>query len=729
MMIPALLSPLKRAPKADFDGRAYDDSIMMDFTDSTQEEVDEYYGDIGSLYGEGLKLYLYDVISENNYFLQYGSGSSGVGKYYQITDRNWELSEPIEPSTFKFSAEGDEDFYLRLLYSTGNDSKKTAYNNRVNGYKIDSSLDYIDYENGLKNNSNIQVDKEHVWVKSHGFGGDPIPGAGTDIHHLIAADHVTNHRHSDYYYGEVANINASSTDEVYCYLADGTSELSGYLGLDADGEKVFEPNDEYKGDVARAIFYMATRYGKDTGNNTKEEPYLVVTDDDSLQDDNDIYHGVHHNLSALLEWNEIDPVDEYEIHRNNLIYKNVQRNRNPYVDHPEWVRRVFDEDYYSNLEIDWDSDYYLHVGDEFSLKVPDISFETIDLEYDPTIISIDETDYSVTPLKSGETDVVLKYEIEDGIEKEVSTQIHVNDAVTVSGLTDSEVELIPNQTYQIPELTYQNLFSNEIINFTSSNNGVASVTSDGLITAISAGTCDINIRVNGPDVYKTVATIKVTVPSPAPNIDIVLDSDYYLHVGDKYSLDIDCDSSSIIRTTYDENIITFNKEDFSISATGIGDTELTIKYKTGYEEKEVTCQIHVKDKIEITGLNFNIVSLFASETYQLPTFEYKNLFDNEKVTYKSTDERVATVDSSGLISGKIPGECYIEIQVESPTQTKTLNQISVKVELNERQKFIIIIIVAAVLLVVVFILIFAIVHHVNKKGSKNPKDKKYNKRR
>ena len=46
-------------------------------------------------------------------------------------------------------------------------------------------------------------------------------------------------------------------------------------------------------------------------------------------------------LSDLLEWNKLDPVDEYEIHRNNLIYKNFQHNRNPFIDFPEWADYIW----------------------------------------------------------------------------------------------------------------------------------------------------------------------------------------------------------------------------------------------------------------------------------------------------------------------------------------------------------------------------------------------------
>ena len=163
--------------------------------------------------------------------------------------------------------------------------------------------------------------------------------------HLHAADHNTNNVHNDKYYGVVADKNASTTSKVYCLYADGTYDTSGWTGLTDEGEECFEPTDKYKGNIARALFYMATRYSKVLSPNSENEPYLTITKGNAGSDDNASFKGVFHNLEDFLIWNELDPVDEYERHRNNLIYKNVQDNRNPFIDHPEWVRRVFDESY------------------------------------------------------------------------------------------------------------------------------------------------------------------------------------------------------------------------------------------------------------------------------------------------------------------------------------------------------------------------------------------------
>jgi endonuclease I len=341
-----------------YDGKAYDTSTVIDLTDSTVNEINAYYGDVGSQTGSALMSTLYTTISTDNYFLNYGSGLSDVGKWYQITDRNWSISDPVDPATFKFIDSGKSadasSFYLYNMYMSdaANNDKNKAISNAVNGYSKDTSLTAIDYVNYKKPNSYIQVDKEHVWAKNHGFKVTEtdskgktsdvfVKGAPTDLHHLVAADHNTNSAgHNDYMYGEVDHSTAKT---IYSYLADDTTEISGWLDTSSE---TFEPTDEWKGDIARCLFYMATRYSNKLDQNTQAEPYLYITDDKTYTDDNNTtFHGVQYNLSTLLSWNEADPVSNYEIHRNNLIYKNVQKNRNPYIDHPEWVRRVYDVNY------------------------------------------------------------------------------------------------------------------------------------------------------------------------------------------------------------------------------------------------------------------------------------------------------------------------------------------------------------------------------------------------
>jgi len=87
------------------------------------------------------------------------------------------------------------------------------------------------------------------------------------------------------------------------------------------------------GVVARMIFYMATRYEGENG-----EPNLEIID--YIPADNNSTEPLFAKLSDLLAWNAQDPVDDFERNRNEVVYS-YQHNRNPFIDHPEYVNMIW----------------------------------------------------------------------------------------------------------------------------------------------------------------------------------------------------------------------------------------------------------------------------------------------------------------------------------------------------------------------------------------------------
>jgi|GEM_PF-440729 len=163
--------------------------------------------------------------------------------------------------------------------------------------------------------------REHVWAKSRGdFGTDP--GPGTDLHHIRAEDGSTNTARSNRTFAEC--------DEQY--IDSGGNYEGATQSYTSSTEFVWKPRDEVKGDVARMIFYMATRYEGENG-----EPDLEVVDFVVEQFSNLPQHG---KLTDLLLWNQQDPVSDQEKHRNEVVF-GYQENRNPFIDHPEWVNSIW----------------------------------------------------------------------------------------------------------------------------------------------------------------------------------------------------------------------------------------------------------------------------------------------------------------------------------------------------------------------------------------------------
>lgn len=158
--------------------------------------------------------------------------------------------------------------------------------------------------------------REHVIPQSTFNSSAPMV---SDAHHIPPTDGKVNGQRSNYPHGTVASASWTSLNGSKL----GTSSVAGYTGT------VFEPINEFKGDIARMYFYFATRYE----NTIATYPF-------------DMFNGTSNQvfttafLNMLKTWHANDPVSAREIARNNAIYAR-QGNRNPYIDHPEYVNMIW----------------------------------------------------------------------------------------------------------------------------------------------------------------------------------------------------------------------------------------------------------------------------------------------------------------------------------------------------------------------------------------------------
>ena len=160
--------------------------------------------------------------------------------------------------------------------------------------------------------------REHTVPQSVFSEGQPMK---SDLHHLLPTDGYANNRRSNYPHAEVATATWSSSNG--CKLGD--SVTTGYTG------KAFEVPDQYKGDIARIYFYMVTRY-ENVLKNWKNFAAFSKNSYPSLSS---------WAITLYLKWSDMDPVSEKEITRNEVIY-GFQKNRNPFVDHPEFAHKIWD---------------------------------------------------------------------------------------------------------------------------------------------------------------------------------------------------------------------------------------------------------------------------------------------------------------------------------------------------------------------------------------------------
>lgn len=261
-----------------------------------------YYSGTEGLSGYALKSKLHDIISKN-YNWHYDDlktlyGQTDIDKYYDYDASN--------------------TTYLLDIYSN-NPTGTTAYH-----YTLSNIISSANAE-GLGWN------REHMMPQSSFNSAYPMY---SDLFFVVPTDARINQLRSNYPYGK-----AGST--VYYNFTNGSKQASnGTPGAIYTG-RVYEPIDEFKGDVARSLLYFVVRYeGKLGGFNystnadpTKDQNPLNGTEEKAYDD---------WYIAMLLNWHQQDPVSAREITRNNSVYS-IQKNRNPFIDHPEWVNLIWNQ--------------------------------------------------------------------------------------------------------------------------------------------------------------------------------------------------------------------------------------------------------------------------------------------------------------------------------------------------------------------------------------------------
>lgn len=208
-----------------------------------------------------------------------------IGNYYDGIDFN------TDDKTFFLSLNSLIRKDRSITYSQVYDELNKSDVNPDKPNKLWGIYDSKDLQIGLRNGT--VWNREHVWPQSKLNGASK-----SDFHNLRASDSKTNSNRGNLDFVEGSGRNKKTGNGYY-------------------------PGDEHKGDVARILLFMATRY-KDNltlPNRPKGKGEMGY-------------------LNVLYKWHLEDPVSQFEINKNNYIYT-VQKNRNPFIDHPEWFEKVW----------------------------------------------------------------------------------------------------------------------------------------------------------------------------------------------------------------------------------------------------------------------------------------------------------------------------------------------------------------------------------------------------
>ncbi|HSG53521.1 MAG TPA: endonuclease, partial [Rheinheimera sp.] len=255
-------------------------------------DLDAYYAEAAGLTGYTLKTALHNIIKNHT-----AQGYSALWTFYTVNelDNYYEQDGSILDIYSENPAGNDPYVYAATVNQCG------TYNSEADCYN-----------------------REHSFPRSW-FGG-AIEPMNSDVHHIFATDGFVNSKRSSFPYGKVSSASFTS--------ANG-SKLGASLASTGYSGTVFEPIDEFKGDIARAYFYMATRYqdqiGAWQGNSTESDAALNGTGTQVFES---------WLVQLLKQWHAQDPVSHKERERNDAAYQ-YQGNRNPFVDYPQFVTEIW----------------------------------------------------------------------------------------------------------------------------------------------------------------------------------------------------------------------------------------------------------------------------------------------------------------------------------------------------------------------------------------------------
>lgn len=252
-----------------------------------------YYDGTSGLTGSSLKTKLHQIIN-----VALDKGYSGLWTAYQTTDRDFYYEnngKVLDMYSERPTAQDPYEF--------------TISTDQCGSYQVEGQC----------------YNREHTVPQSLFNSASPMHN---DVHFIPPTDGKVNGMRDNYPYGIVGTVSWTSLNGSKL----GTNSALGYSGT------VFEPINEFKGDIARMIFYFVTRY---------ENRLSTFSTGNILG--GSVYPGLQQwELNVLLLWNDQDPVSQREIDRNNACYA-WQQNRNPYIDNPNWVHDVWG---YSTLSTD-----------------------------------------------------------------------------------------------------------------------------------------------------------------------------------------------------------------------------------------------------------------------------------------------------------------------------------------------------------------------------------------
>lgn len=585
------------------------ETMNIDLNYPTDASIRNYYSALNSLpnsekQGENLLKNLKPILKNGQKYHKYDS-STNLWRIYEIAMRDWEKSPASEIQGYNSATNTISNY----SFTGGTDPY-------VHAFFVNRNVDNQTVAREDHSQTNWGINREHIWPNSLGYNGADMKNAGArgDPMSVMAANGYANNIHSNNLYGFV-DKNKTYTDcgTKYYFLTGNLSGKSKTLG---GNDTVFEPQDSDKGDIARAVFYMVARYnylsGSDPDGINSDNPNLTLVQSSTVPSS---YYSTTTNpgimgiISDLLAWHHLDPVDEVEIKRNNLLYTNFTSNRNPFVDFPEWVDYIWGT---ANLD-----------GTNYSPTPTGVA--------DPTSDPLNQFATAVAPT-----------------------------SITLNATTHS---MEVGNTFQASVVSTIPADASKSVNWSVQSGGTyASVSATGLITGLAAGSAVIKATSTlDPNVS---ATISVTVTPPLiPVSSVTLNKNTLtLETGANETL-----IATVLPNNATNKNVTWSTDNGSVATvdstgkvTAVSSGTATITVTSQFDStKKDTCVVTVNKPVTSVTLNKNTLSLEVGGSETLIATVLPTDATNKNVIWSTSNNSVATVNSAGLVNAVSSGTATI----------------------------------------------------------------------
>ncbi|HOZ02343.1 MAG TPA: endonuclease [Bacilli bacterium] len=449
------------------------------------------------------------------------------------------------------------------------------------------------------------TNKEHVWPASWYGNGTRTESAGSpgaDAHNVWPSASDLNSKRGSCAFDELDFSTSYKCYEFnrtdWSYGTEGNNDSfvwsTAFNYSNGQSDDALYPAEGHRGAIARILMYVATRYR----NNTT---YPVMLHDQAIT----LNTGRIGKLSTLLKWHFMEPPTEWEIKRNNEVASRWHHNRNPFVDHPEYASKIFYTlpepgsstptaavktaiETYGDLNqgiVLEHSTLTLNEGQNTKINVVNNpNSESITWSSDNTNVATVDNSGNVSAINAGTATVTAQ-----GTETSATCVVNVIDPSAIVPITSLTVNptnkslQVGEEISVVPTIVPTNA-TNKVLNWNSSNTGVAVVNSNGHVIGVGEGTTTITASAtDGSGLSATCAVTVTPLTTGEGGWNIVTDASS-LAVGDKLviaSADKGFTAGDITNQYMANLSSTFSSDKASITTLAAGTIEFTLGGSSG----------------------------------------------------------------------------------------------------------------------------------------------------